>query len=89
MISALVALIGTGTGVFFAVKNWINLLKSNSKDQNWKLIMQNRQRSEEALVSMVVQAYTNGVSTRKIKHLADTVIDSRVERLARAKAVKG
>ena len=40
MISALVALIGTGTGVFFAVKNWIKLVKSNSKDQNWKLITQ-------------------------------------------------
>lgn len=39
--------------------------------------MQNRQRSEEALVSMVVQAYTNGVSTRKIKHLAESLgIDS-------------
>ena len=40
MISALVALIGTGTGVFFAIKNWIKLVKNNSKDQNWKLIMQ-------------------------------------------------
>ena len=39
LISALVALIGTGTGVFFAIKNWIKLLKTNSKDQNWKLIM--------------------------------------------------
>ena len=35
--------------------------------------MQNRQRSEEALVSMVVEAYTNGVSTRKIKHLAESL----------------
>ena len=33
--------------------------------------MQNKQRSEEALISMVVVAYTNGVSTRKIKHLAE------------------
>lgn len=39
LISALLALIGTGTGLFFAVKNWIKLLKSNSKEQNWKLIM--------------------------------------------------
>ena len=35
--------------------------------------MQNKQRSEEALISMVVEAYTNGVSTRKIKHLAESL----------------
>ena len=35
--------------------------------------MQDRQRSEEALISMVVEAYTNGVSTRKIKHLAESL----------------
>ena len=35
--------------------------------------LQNRQRSENALISMVVEAYTNGVSTRKIKHLAQSL----------------
>ena len=35
--------------------------------------MQSKQRSEEALISMVVEAYTNGVSTRKIKHLAESL----------------
>ncbi len=35
--------------------------------------MQNKQRSEEALISMVVEAYTNGVSTRKIRHLAESL----------------
>ena len=35
--------------------------------------LQNRQRSEEALISMVVEAYTNGVSTRKIKNLAESL----------------
>lgn len=35
--------------------------------------MQDRQRSEEALISMVIEAYTNGVSTRKIKHLAESL----------------
>ena len=39
LISALIALIGTGTGVFFAIKNFIKLMKSNTKEQNWKLIM--------------------------------------------------
>ena len=39
LISALIALIGTGTGVFFAIKNFIKLIKSNTKEQNWKLIM--------------------------------------------------
>lgn len=35
--------------------------------------MQNRQRSEEALIAMVVEAYTNGVSTLKIRHLAESL----------------
>ncbi len=35
--------------------------------------MQNKQRCEEALISMVVEAYTNGVSTRKIKHLTESL----------------
>lgn len=35
--------------------------------------LQERQRSEKALVSMVFEAYTNGVSTRKIKHLAESL----------------
>lgn len=39
LISALIALIGTGAGVFFAIKNFIKLMKSNTKEQNWKLIM--------------------------------------------------
>ena len=39
LISALIALIGTGIGVYFAVKNLIKLMKSNTKEQNWKLIM--------------------------------------------------
>lgn len=39
LISALIALIGTGIGVYFAVKNFIKLMKSNTKEQNWKLIM--------------------------------------------------
>ena len=37
--SALIALIGTGIGVIFAIKNFIKLMKSNTKEQNWKLIM--------------------------------------------------
>lgn len=35
--------------------------------------MQDKQRSEDALISMVVEAYTNGVSTRKIKRLAESL----------------
>ena len=39
LISALIALIGTGMGVYFAIKNFIKSMKSNTKEQNWKLIM--------------------------------------------------
>ena len=39
LISALIALISTGIGVYFAIKNFVKLMKSNTKEQNWKLIM--------------------------------------------------
>ena len=39
LISALIALISTGTGLFFAIKNFVKVIKSNTKEQNWKLIM--------------------------------------------------
>ena len=35
--------------------------------------MKYKQRSELALISLIVEAYTNGVSTRKIKHLAESL----------------
>ena len=40
LITGLVGLIGTGIGAFFAIKNWITVLKTKSSQEIWALIME-------------------------------------------------
>ena len=40
LITALVGLIGTGVGAFFAVKNWITATKEKSSKEIWAMIME-------------------------------------------------
>ena len=40
LITGLVGLIGTGIGAFFAIKNWIKLLKEKNANEIWKMIME-------------------------------------------------
>ena len=37
LITGLVGLIGTGIGAFFAIKNWIKLLKEKNANEIWKI----------------------------------------------------
>ena len=62
LISALIALIGTGTGVFFAIKNFIKLMKSNTKEQNWKLIM----KIADAAMKTAETSGKNGVDKKQM-----------------------
>jgi hypothetical protein len=39
LITALVGLIGTGVGAFFAIKNWIKATKEKSMKEIWAMIM--------------------------------------------------
>ena len=40
LITGLVGLIGTGIGVYFAIKNWIKLVKEKNANEIWKMIME-------------------------------------------------
>ena len=39
LITGLVGLIGTGIGVYFAIKNWIKLVKEKNASEIWTIIM--------------------------------------------------
>lgn len=40
LVTGLVGLIGTGIGAFFAIKNWITVLKTKNSQEIWTLIME-------------------------------------------------
>lgn len=40
LITGLLGLLGTGVGVFFAVKNWIKAMKEKTSKEQWALIME-------------------------------------------------
>ena len=40
LITGLVGLIGTGIGAYFAIKNWIKLVKEKNANEIWKIIME-------------------------------------------------
>ena len=40
LITGLIGLIGTGIGAYFAVKNWITVLKTKNSQEIWAMIME-------------------------------------------------
>jgi hypothetical protein len=40
LITGLMGLIGTGIGAYFAVKNWITVLKTKNSNEIWSMIME-------------------------------------------------
>jgi Tfp pilus assembly protein PilX len=40
LITGLIGLLGTGIGVYFAIKNWITVLKTKNSQEVWTLIME-------------------------------------------------
>ena len=40
LITGLLGLIGTGTGVYFAIKNWQTAMKTKTKAEQWAIIME-------------------------------------------------
>lgn len=40
LITGLIGLIGTGVGAYFAIKNWIAVLKTKSSQEIWAMIME-------------------------------------------------
>ena len=40
LITGLIGLIGTGIGAYFAIKNWITVIKTKNSQEIWALIME-------------------------------------------------
>jgi hypothetical protein len=40
LITGLVGLVGTGIGVYFAIKNWFAAFKTKTKSEKWSLLME-------------------------------------------------
>ena len=40
LLTGLLGLIGTGAGVYFAVRNWIEVLKTKNSQEIWALVME-------------------------------------------------
>lgn len=40
LITGLIGLLGTGIGTYFAIKNWITVLKTKNSQEIWTLIME-------------------------------------------------
>lgn len=67
LITGLVGLIGTGIGAFFAIKNWIKLLKEKNANEIWKMIME----IADAAMKEVENSVASGEDKKKI--VIDTV----------------
>lgn len=67
LITGLIGLIGTGVGAFFAIKNWITVLKTKSSQEIWSMIMS---MADEAMKEMEGSVLDN--ETKK-KTVLDTV----------------
>jgi hypothetical protein len=67
LITGLIGLIGTGVGAFFAIKNWITVLKTKSSQEIWSMIMS---IADEVMKEMEGSALDN--ETKK-KTVIDTV----------------
>lgn len=40
LVTSLLGLVGTAVGAYFAIKNWITVLKNKNKQEIWTMIMQ-------------------------------------------------
>ena len=62
LITALVGLIGTGIGAFFAIKGWIKAFKEKDAKQKWALIME----MADAAMKEAEKSGASGADKKKI-----------------------
>lgn len=76
LITGLIGLIGTGIGAFFAVKNWIKVVKTKNAQEIWGMIMtiadaamkeaEESMKSGEDKKQMVIDSVTTGCASAGI-----------------------
>ena len=62
LITGLVGLIGTGIGVYFAIKNWIKLVKEKNANEIWKMLME----MTDAAMKEAERSCKNGADKKKM-----------------------
>lgn len=67
LVTGLLGLIGTATGAYFAIRNWINVLKTKNKQEIWTMIMQ----IADAAMAEAEQSLTSGEDKKQL--VIDTV----------------
>ena len=67
LITGLVGLIGTGVGAYFAIRNWIAVLKTKNSQEIWSMIMS----VADAAMKEVEQSMRSGEEKKQI--VIDTV----------------
>lgn len=40
LLTGLIGLIGSGIGAYFAIKNWISVIKTKTSNENWTMLME-------------------------------------------------
>lgn len=69
LLTGLLGLIGTGVGAYFAIKNWISVVKTKNSQEIWKMIM-------EAADAAMTEAEASGLSGADKKSMVIDIISA-------------
>jgi 3-hydroxyacyl-CoA dehydrogenase len=69
LLTGLVGLIGSGIGAYFAIKNWLKVIKTKNSEEIWKMIM-------EAADAAMTEAEASGLSGADKKSMVIDIISA-------------
>lgn len=69
LLTGLVGLIGSGVGAYFAIKNWLKVIKTKNSEEIWKMIM-------EAADAAMTEAEASGLSGADKKSMVIDIISA-------------
>jgi hypothetical protein len=93
LLTGLIGLIGTGIGVYFAIKNWLTAFKTKTKSEKWALLMEmadaamteaeqsaNKGEDKKAMVLATLAATTKaaGIDTDEFTEQLSDYIDQTI-----------
>jgi hypothetical protein len=69
LLTGLVGLIGSGVGAYYAIKNWLKVIKTKNSEEIWKMIM-------EAADAAMTEAEASGLSGADKKSMVIDIISA-------------
>jgi 3-hydroxyacyl-CoA dehydrogenase len=69
LLTGLIGLIGSGVGAYFAIKNWLTVVKTKNSEEIWKMIM-------EAADAAMTEAEASGLSGADKKSMVIDIISA-------------